>query len=186
MIKFSILHRILHWVTAISMFVLFITGALRVLFLGRRALTDTMMNGLAEKGYIIERSEFRSITNTIIEPWFQYHIYFAYVALLIYIARLVYMAVKGVRFPNPFSNKLSAKQRFQGSIYIVFYLLVFVQIFTGFYMLWGGQYMVKELEAIHKWATYWMPLFVCLHFGGIILAENGKDKGVASKMIGGE
>jgi len=41
-------------------------------------------------------------------------------------------------------------------------------------------------ETVHKWGLYWVPLFILLHFGGVALAEHTSDKGIASKMIGGD
>ena len=186
--KFTSLHRLLHWGIAVGMFVLLITGFYRVIWLGRKAVGNIIQSGLAEKGINVERSDLRNITSELINPWFQRHTYAAYWVLVLYVIRMCYTFKRGIVFPNPFSAKFSMKERFQGSIYIIFYLLLFVQIFTGFYMAWGGIEFKQPLETVHKWAVYWTPIFIGVHFIGILIAENshGKDKGVVSKMIGGE
>lgn len=186
--KFTALHRILHWGIALGMGVLLITGFYRVVWLGRKAVTNVILNGLEEKGLSVERNDLRNITSELINPWFQWHTYAAYWVLILYIVRMIYTFKRGVVFPNPLSSKFSKKERFQGFMYVLFYILVLVQIFTGFYIAWGGVEFKKTLESIHKWAVYWTPIFIGIHFIGIIIAENskGKEKGVVSKMIGGE
>lgn len=186
--KFTAIHRILHWGIALGMGVLLVTGFYRVVWLGRKTISEIIQVGLANNGVSVERSDLRNITSELINPWFQWHTYAAYLVLVLYIIRMLYTFKRGIVFPNPFSSNFSAKERFQGSMYIVFYILLFVQIFTGFYMEWGGTEFKMPLETIHKWAVYWTPIFIGVHFIGILIAENsnGKEKGVVSKMIGGE
>ena len=98
------------------------------------------------------------------------------------------MLAKGIKFPNPFSSNTSGKEKLQGVVYLVFYLLLLVEITTGMMLKFelAGDEILEKAEEIHKWAIYWMPTFIILHFAGITLAELTNKKGIVSKMIGGE
>lgn len=116
-------------------------------------------------------------------PW---HPRAAALMVLCIAIRLIYMARQGIRFPSPLDSKRSARERMQGSLYVLFYLFVIVQILTGMYLEHIGGSLKGPLEAIHKLAIVWFPLFVLLHVGGIVLAELSDKKGITSKMIGGD
>ena len=96
------------------------------------------------------------------------------------------MIVKGIKFPNPFLKNQSTKERLQGFTYLLFYLFIAVSIITGFYLKWIDGDWKEPMEAVHKWAIYWFPIFILLHFSGILLGELTDKKGIASKMIGGD
>lgn len=116
----------------------------------------------------------------------EWHEYAAYMMVLAFLARIVYMLVKGIKFPDPLKKSQSVKERMQGFIYIVFYLFVAVSIITGFYLKWVDGQWSDQISAIHKWAVYWFPIFILLHFGGIVIGELTNKRGIVSKMIGGE
>ncbi len=96
------------------------------------------------------------------------------------------MLVKGIKFPDPLKKSQSVKERMQGFIYVIFYLFIAVSIVTGFYLKWVDGQWKEPMEAVHKWAIYWFPIFILLHFGGIVIGELTNKKGIVSKMIGGE
>ena len=50
----------------------------------------------------------------------------------------------------------------------------------------GTEEMRETAETVHKYAVYWLPAFVALHFVGIVIAEHTGRKGTASEMIGDE
>ena len=82
----------------------------------------------------------------------------------------------------------TAKEKFQGTIYFIFYILVAVEAATGMMLKFelAGEDILEKAEEIHKLAIYWMPGFIVLHFVGITIAELTNKKGIVSKMIGGE
>jgi cytochrome b len=98
------------------------------------------------------------------------------------------MVVKGVKFPNPFNKSTTSKEKFQGTIYFVFYFLLIVEAITGMMLKFdlAGREILEKAEEIHKLAIYWMPAFIIIHFAGIAIAEHTNKKGIVSKMIGGE
>ncbi len=126
------------------------------------------------------------IAKSIQSPMWEWHVYAAYLILFAFSVRIIYMIMKGIKFPNPFTKGQTLKDYLQGFTYLLFYLLIAISTFTGFYLKWFEGDWKEPLEAIHKWAIYWFPIFIFLHLGGIVLAELTNKKGITSKMIGGD
>lgn len=180
--KYTVLHRILHWVMALAMPILFITGFLRMYWMNKNRIS-----GMLENTGTMTVDEASEIATSIREPMWEWHLIFAYVMVLAFIIRIIYMFARGIRFPNPFKPQHSIKEKLQGYTYIYFYLFVFISAFTGICINWDLFSAFHEsIEAIHKWGLYWFPIFIILHFVGILVAEVTDQKGITSKMIGGE
>lgn len=181
--KFTVFHRFLHWLMAIAMSVLFITGFLRMYWMNKYHIVSI----IESKTDLIPKETMTEIAVTIREPMWEWHIVFAYVMVLAFMARIVYMLIKGIRFPNPFRKNLFFKERLQGLTYLYFYAFVFVLAMTGafLYMSWLPEWK-KSIEAVHKCGIYFFPVFIFLHLLGILISENSKNKGETSKMIGGD
>lgn len=181
--KFTGFHRILHWVMAFAMPVLFITGFLRMYWMNKNHITGI----IGTKTTALPEEQMAEIATAIREPMWQWHEVFAHVMIFTFIARIVYMLVKGIRFPNPFKGIQSMSERLQGFTYVYFYLFVAISAFTGICIekdLFSAQH--ETIESVHKWGIYWFPIFILLHFGGIVIAEFYGKKGITSKMIGGD
>ena len=183
--KFTAIHRILHWVMALAMPILFITGFLRMYWMNKNhivAVIETKTSAAA-----ISKEVMTDIAKTIRAPMWEWHEIFAVVMAVAFVARIIYMIAKGIRFPHPFKSQSSFKERFQGFIYLYFYVFVLISAVTGFSI----QYNLLEkyedtVEMIHKWGLYWFPIFVILHIVGVVIAEMTTKKGITSKMIGGD
>ena len=186
--KFTKLHRVIHWAIATAMLVLFTTGFLRMFWMSRKTITAAVSNELTAQNIQLSDGSLRQIAKSIIEPMFQWHIIFAYILIAAYLLRLIYLFAKGIRFPNPFSKNTHGIDRLQGTVYLIFYVLLIVQIMTGLALKFelAGESVLERAEEVHKFAVYWLPSFVLLHFMGIILGELTDKKGIVSKMIGGE
>lgn len=183
--NYTLLHRLLHWIIAIAMAVIFITGFLRMTWMNKNQIVSI----IESKTQNIELTkEIKvDIAKTIRKPMWQWHEIFAYIVIITFVIRIVYMFTKGIKFPNPFKNNISIKEKMQGYIYIVFYVFVFISAFTGvcikqdLFLDWR-----ESIEMIHKSAIIWFPIFVILHFGGLVLAEYSEKKGIVSKIISGK
>ncbi|MBW7870283.1 MAG: cytochrome b/b6 domain-containing protein [Flavobacteriia bacterium] len=181
--KFTALHRALHWLTALAITVLFLTGFLRMTWMDKKKVAEI----IASKTDALSGDEMISIAKAVREPMWEWHVIFAYVMITVFAARLIYMAVKGIRFPNPFDSKISIGERFQGISYVYFYFLVAGSVLTGICLKFGFfDEFHKQIEGVHKWGLYLYPIFFLIHFVGIAIGEHGNKRGVVSKMIGGE
>src|SRR5690606_11729928 len=180
--KFTALHRVLHWIMAITMPILFITGFLRMYWMGKQAVADA----IASQGIEVTKEQAKAVYKVLREPMREWHFIFAHVMIFAFLARIIYMLVKGIRFSNPFKSNQPFKERLQGFTYIYFYVFVFISAITGiciekgFFPEWKA-----NIETVHKWGIYWFPIFILLHLTGILIAEFSAKKGITSKMIGG-
>lgn len=183
--KYTVIHRVLHWIMALAMPIMFITGFLRMYWLNKNGMVSIIESKTAASP--LSKDVVTDIAKTIRAPMWEWHEIFANVVIITFIARIIYMITKGIRFPNPFNQTLVLKERLQGFIYIYFYAFVFISAITGVCIEKGffDNYH-EEIEMIHKWGLYWFPIFIVLHLAGIAIAENTSKKGITSKMIGGE
>lgn len=178
------LHRVLHWTIAVAMGVLFITGFLRMTWMNKHVIMDTIAAHTPEME--LGKDRLTAIAVAIRDPMWQWHVVFAHIMMAALLVRIIYMVAKGIRFPDPFARNTPRVQRLQGSVYLLFYLFVAVQAVTGAYMRWNsGGSLEKDLETVHKWALYWFPIFALLHLAGVVWAELKDRKGITSRMIGG-
>lgn len=182
--KFTFFHRLLHWLMAMAMLILFITGFLRMYWMNKHQIVSVIESKV---GTTIPKEQMTDIAKAIREPMWQWHELFAHVMIFSFIARIIYMLVKGIRFPNPFKKNTSLKERLQGFTYVYFYVFVFISASTGISIEKGFFPEWKEgIETIHKLGIYWFPIFIMLHLVGILIAEHTTKKGIVSKMIGGK
>lgn len=181
--KFTFTHRVLHWIMALAMIILFITGFLRMYWMNKNSIVSIIQS----KSSNITDDVMKDIATTIREPMWEWHEIFAYIMILAFIVRLIYMFFKGIRFTNPFSKNINIKERLQGLTYVYFYIFVFIASITGVFIQNHFFSAYKEqIEIVHKWGIYWFPIFIIMHFVGIILAEHSYKKGITSKIIGGD
>ena len=183
--KFTAIHRILHWVMALVLPILFITGFLRIFWMNKNHIVSVIESKTAAAQ--LTKEQMTDIAKTIRSPMWEWHEIFAQVMIIAFVARIAYMIAKGIRFPNPFGKNQPFKERFQGFIYIYFYVFVAISAFTGICIQKNlfEQYG-DTFEMVHKWGLYWFPIFIILHLSGVAFAEMTTKKGIASKMIGGD
>ncbi|PWH85741.1 cytochrome b/b6 domain-containing protein [Brumimicrobium oceani] len=181
--KFTPLHRFLHWTIAVAMTVLYGTGFLRMYWLNKHKMVDI----IASKTQALPKEEMTEIAKAIRAPMWEWHVSFAYVMVFAFLVRIIYMIAKGIKFPSLFNSKLPMKERLQGSIYLFFYVFVFVSMFTGVSLKQGFFPEMKDsIETVHKLGIYWFPIFILLHIAGILIAEYTNKKGISSEMISGK
>lgn len=184
--KYTLHHRLLHWLIGVYMLGLFLTGFLRMEWMNRKNLAKIIKTQLANDNLKTSKESLQIIGKQVLEPMWEWHVVFAYSIVVLFTLRIIYMLVKGIKFPNPFSANSTIKQKFQGIIYILFYTLVLIDIITGFYIMWGDGSYKDVLEPIHKYSLYWFPIFLVLHIAGTVLDEITTKSGVVSKMINGK
>lgn len=182
---YTILHRSLHWVIAFSMIVLFTTGFMRMFWIEKDFISSILATELPDIEFT--RTQLKAIVGKIREPMWKWHELFAKIMFVAFTARIIYMLRKGIKFPNPFSNKFALKERLQGLTYLLFYLLVFVSIVTGICI----EYDLLDqwhdaIESTHKFGSYWFPAFAILHFTGLAISEISDKKQLIAKMIYGK
>lgn len=183
--KYSVSHRLLHWVIAFCITILFSTAFLIEFVIGRKKVVAALHSQNIEVTEQAGRAVARQLNGGV----FDLHIYTGIALAVFFLLRIIYMLVKDVKFPNPFAKGTNLKEKIQGYTYILFYIFVAIEACTGLGMKYHlfSETMERTAKEIHEFGVYWVPVFVLLHFLGIYIAETTqKEKGIASKMIGGE
>lgn len=182
--QFPLLHRLLHWAMALLMLLLFVTGFLRMEWMSKKAVVSAIEQNT--QGVELSKQQKLGAARTLMHPMWEWHERAAYVFVLLLLIRLVYVAIKGKRFPCPWTRGCTAQQRIQGALYLLFYFFVLVNALTGFYLMWVDGDLKGQFEKIHKLAIFWFPAFFLLHLLGVIKAETTDKKGLVSQMIAGD
>lgn len=180
--KTSKLDRFLHWSIAFSMSLLFLTGFLRMTWMAKKNVVKVIESHV---GNSVSPEQSKAIAKELLEPMWQWHEYAAYFILGVLIIKIIYTLFKSSKTPNHFSEKKNIKEYLQKAVYLLFYMFLAATTITGFYLKWGDGTWKEPMEAIHKLAIYWFPIFIGLHLIGIVIAELTNKKGIVSKMIGG-
>ncbi len=182
---YDVLHRLLHWSIALCILVLLGTALLHITWFGNDHLARIIQDNLSLLGSQVSYGDATIIAKRIAQPMWDWHYYAGYVLVGLYILRLIHLSIYKMQFPSPFDKKNTLKKRFQGSIYILFYVLVGITTVTGALMIWGPTSWRWTSQIIHYQSHYYAMAFIVLHFGGITVTELFMEKGVASKMIHG-
>lgn len=187
--SFTRAHRILHWLIAFTFVFIIVTVLLRMGWMNKDHMAALASVSLHGRRVSLSREDAIAVGRAIRKPMWDMHIYAGYILIALYGIRLVIMRIEGPVFKNPFSRKLSRKERFKSAIYLVFYICLGISLFTGAYInfigkRYPGTYAV--MKAVHVQSLYYALAFIFLHVGGLILAELGPDQGIISRMVHGK
>lgn len=193
-----------HWLTF-----LFLTGSMvTVLFnstlLSPRDNLQLVQDQLSKKGITVNNEQALAVSHGYEDKVWNVHKYFGFGLAILFLARVV------IEFTQPEEEKMRnrlqkaialSKKNDPGSAeykhymqvklsYMLFFLLLFLMVFTGLGMAFGrGLGFSREISGalrnLHAIVQYLIYTFIVLHLGGVILAENGKMKGIVSGMIHG-
>ncbi|PVD49607.1 cytochrome B [Terrimonas sp.] len=181
-------HRILHWLIALTFIFILLTVWLRQGWMNRHNIADVVILQAATDHVDMPKDTADKIGRIVRKPMWDWHIYAGYVLLGLYIIRLIVMKIEGPVFSNPFSRNITSKERIKSAIYLIFYICLFLSLFTGAYIkLVGKVYpgVYAAMKGVHVQSLYYSLAFIFLHLAGLVLAEMGTDKGIISRMIHG-
>ena len=184
--KFSLAHRLLHWLIAFSILFLMLTVFLRLTWMEKNNVATILQDNLKALNISLDHDDAIKIAKQIRKPMWDWHIYTGYFLIGLYVLRLINLYFSGIIFPNPFHRASSLKQKIQGWTYIIFYFLMSISLITGFFIVNGSADYKDFLESIHVQSIYYVVLFIILHMTGLVLSEYSNEKGIVSKMINGQ
>lgn len=182
---YSSIYRIMHWLIAFCMLFLLLTIILRNTWLSKDQIALIIQGFMASKDIALTEEQSIQLARQIRKPMWEWHIYAGYALTGLYCIRLLLPFFGQMKFPNPFENSLTAKDKFRLWIHVIFYVFVGISLMTGLFIKFGPENLEEIMETIHKLSIYYLLSFIVLHFGGILLAEISGKEGVVSKMIGG-
>jgi cytochrome b561 len=190
--SYSFITRILHWSIAISFALLLVTIFLRLTWMNKENIADILQSQLATQDQTISnqkaptRDQLILIAKQIRKPMWTWHIYIGYMLVGLFSIRMILPFFGEMKFTNPFQKNHTAQEKFQYSIYLIFYIFVFVSLTTGLLIEFGPKSWKDPMESIHVLSIYYLLIYIFLHLGGVLRAEFTKQPGIISKMINGK
>lgn len=145
-----------------------------------------MKDYLSENDIQLSDDQLIDMAKKVRKPMWQWHIWIGYVLVGLYSIRLILPFFGEMKITNPMKKGLSGKQRLQYWTYVIFHICVAISLTTGMLIVWGPDNLHEISEEIHVLSIYYLLGFIALHFGGILLAEFGGEKGIISRIINGK
>jgi len=200
----SVALRIWHWLTFLFICGSMITVLINSTLLSPRENVKLVQEQLSRKGVTVTDDQAFAVSHEYEDKMWEVHKYFGFGLALLLISRVV------IEFTQPEDEKM--KYRFKKAleiskakneksaeykhylrvrkIYMLFFLILFLMVLTGLGMVFGrdlglSRDISRSLKNFHEFLQYIMYAFIVVHLAGVILAENGKIKGVVSGMING-
>lgn len=183
--NYSAVFRILHWLIAISIFIILITIFLRDTWMNKYHVADIIQDYLGTTNQTLTYDEIKVLAKQIRKPMWIWHIYIGYFLVGLIVLRFILPVFGIVKFQNPFGKNISSKKKFQYGIYLAFYVLLAISLLTGLIIEFGPKTLKKPMEGIHVLSIYYLIAYLFIHFGGIIIAEFTNEQGIVSRMISG-
>jgi Ni,Fe-hydrogenase I cytochrome b subunit len=201
--KYSSSLRLWHWLSA-----LIITGSLLTVFLNKtltnnRQNATLIQNSLQESKISVSYNDARHAAHEISENVWHLHTYFGYVltALLAFrmIAEFFQLAdqklIRKIKsayqhyFILKKDRKIARHEYFVKLLYVVFYLLLFIMVVTGFCLAYEDDVpalkAIHAIREVHEIGMYLIIAFIIVHLAGVFLAERKDSGGIVSDMING-
>ena len=196
--------RLWHWLNALVIVGLLLTVLLRKTLLSWRANSALIQEKLNEAGTAIAPEMAREIAVAIRNPLWDWHVYLGFALTTLLIGKIlvaVFIEKKAVdvqsikniflfkRIPNP-ERKEALHYSFVKTGYAVFYIATAVMVVTGLLLNFEESLKLSEplsevLKETHEIMMWFFVVFIGGHLAGVVLAENGADKGLVSDMING-
>ena len=196
--------RIWHWLTF-----LFITGSVVTVLLvstlfSQRDNIKLVQDQLQGKGVTVTEDQAFAVTREYEDKLWGVHKLIGYGLAILLLGRIIIESTqpeeekilnrlkkaKQLRAKND-ANKADYTHYMRVKLsYSLFFLLLFCMVLTGLGMAFGrdlgfSRQVIGGLKNIHAFIQYLMYAFIVIHLAGVIIAENGRIKGLVSGMING-
>lgn len=184
-IKYSKIYRIIHWAIAFSFLLLLITIFLRLTWMNKYNVAAIIEDYLKGTDQVLSQDQLIILAKKIRQPMWNWHIYIGYVLTGLFGLRFILPFFGHMKFQNPFVKSLSAKDKFQKWLYIIFYVCVVISLVTGLIIEFGSKELKKPMEEIHVLGIYYLIGFIVIHVTGVLIAEFTNQKGIISRIVSG-
>ena len=186
--KYTLKFRIWHWLNAAVVLGLLGTVFLRKTFLSWRENSVILMNKLNEFDISITELQAKVLAKSIRAGMWEWHIILGYALAFLMIYR-IFLYFKDSSIKENF-NELTLHKKGVKSLYYIVYTTLFFMSISGFIIYFYAEIgLTKEsahdIKELHEALFNVLFIFVPLHIAGLIIAENGNQKGVVSTMING-
>ena len=187
--KYSVAFRIWHWVNAVIVLGLLGTVFLRKTFLSWRENSQIIIQKLDAMGITITQDQAVSLAKAIRAGMWEWHIILGY-ALAFLVLYRIFLHFFDKREKEDFASLSLHKKGVQLSYYLLYAVLGFMAL-SGLSIHFHSELgLSKELahsiKEVHEFVFNYIWIFVILHIGGVVVADNTDEKGLISTMINGE
>lgn len=183
--NYSKIYRLMHWLIAISFILLLFTIFLRLTWLNKYNVADTMKDFLSDTDQTLSQQQLIKLAKKIRQPMWNWHIFLGYIISGLFVIRFTLPFFSQMKVQNPFIKELSRKDKFKKWTYLIFYVCVLISLVTGLIIEFGPREYKKPMESIHILSIYYLIPFILIHLLGVLRAEFTWDKGIISRIVSG-
>lgn len=200
----SLLLRIWHWLTFLFIMGSIVTVLVNSTVLSPRENIKLVQEQLQRKGVTVTDEQAFAVSHEYEDKMWDVHklIGFGLAALFLFRILIETVVPSEERIINKFRKAKEIQRRNDNNkteythylrvrlTYSIFFLLLFCMILTGLGMAFGrdlgfSRDIFRSIKNFHAFIQYLIYAFIVVHLVGVILAENGKLKGIVSGMING-
>lgn len=196
--------RLWHWLTFLFIVGSMVTVLINSTVLSPRDNVKLVQEQLQRKGITVTDEQAFAVSHEYEDKMWDVHKWIGYGLSLLFLARIL------IEVALPSDEKISSRlkkaqemKRISGVArseythylrvrlsYTIFFLLLLCMILTGLGMAFGrdlglSREIHRGIKNFHSIVQYLIYAFVVVHLAGVIIAENGKSKGIVSGMIHG-
>ena len=202
--KHSALIRIWHWLTFLVIAGSILTVLINSTMLNPRDNIGLVQNQLKAKGVTVTEEQAFAVSHEYEDKMWDVHKLLGFGLAFLLVSRvLIELTLPGeekirTRIKTAIGlvklndeNKVEYRHYMNVKrVYLLFYLILLLMVLTGLGLAFGRDLgFTRELhntvKTVHSILQYCMYAFVFIHLCGVIIAENGKFKGIVSGMING-
>jgi len=202
--KHSALIRIWHWLTFLVIAGSILTVLINSTMLNPRDNIGLVQNQLKAKGVTVTEEQAFAVSHEYEDKMWDVHKLLGFGLAFLLVSRvLIELTLPGeekirTRIKTAIGlvklndeNKVEYRHYMNVKrVYLLFYLILLLMVLTGLGLAFGRNLgFTREIhnavKTVHSLLQYCMYAFVVIHLGGVIIAENSKDKGIVSGMING-
>jgi len=196
--------RIWHWLTFIFILGAILTVVLNSTILSPRENVKLVQEQLQKKGVTVNEEQAFAVSHEYEEKVWDIHKIIGFGLSFLFLFRIVIEItqpekqkisyklknVKQLMKSNP-ENKAEYMHYLRVRLsYTAFFLILLCMVLTGLGMSFGRELgfsreIFRTVKGVHEIAQYLIYAFIIVHLAGVILAENGKLRGIVSGMIHG-
>lgn len=183
--KYSKVYRVVHWAISISFLSLLFTIFLRLTWMNKYNVAAIIQDYLSTTDQVLSQEQLIVLAKKIRQPMWDWHIYIGYLLVGLFSIRFMLPVFGKMKIQNPFGRGLTAKEKLQKWIYIIFYVCVTVSLITGLIIVFGPKELKASMESIHTLGIYYLGAYIIIHVAGVLIAEFTDQKGIISRIVSG-
>lgn len=193
-----------HWLTFLFLTASIVTVLINSTLLSPRDNVKLVQDQLSKKGVKVTDEEAFAVSHEYEDKMWEVHKYIGYVIALLLLSRVVieFTQYEEEKMRNRLKKAIVLSKQNDGNSaeykhyirvkqsYLLFFVLLLLMAITGLGLAFGHDVKIlgdlhRPIKSIHSLLQYLMYAFIFIHLAGVIIAENGKIKGIVSGMIHG-